>query len=284
MSTPLLLAQEVASTGEAWTFWLLAPVAVIGAVGMVLARNAVHSALWLVLSMLSLGVLYVVQQAPFLGLVQVIVYTGAIMMLFLFVLMLVGRNTADSLIEQLRGQRLAAGLLGLGLAALLAAGAYRWLEGAGMVGLTEANAAFGGNTQGLGNVLFSRWVLAFELTGALLIVAAVGALMLTHISRDPSERMSQPERMRARFAPGNYPGPGPGPGVFATSSSNNTPAKLPDGSAAPGSVSPLLPVRELTAREAANKQTLAVRRPTQPPRADFGPAQIRDRAEEEEQR
>jgi NADH-quinone oxidoreductase subunit J len=250
----LLLAQE-ATAGEAWAFWLLAPVAVTGAVGMVLARNAVHSALWLVLTMLSLGVFYVVQQAPFLGLVQVIVYTGAIMMLFLFVLMLVGRDAADSLIETLRGQRLAAVVLGLGLAALLASGTYRWLTGVGSAGLADANAVHGGNIQGLGNLLFSRWVLGFELTGALLIIAAVGALMLTHTEREKGERPSQRERMRARFAPGSYPGPLPGPGVFATSSSNATPAKLPDGTASPRSISPLLPVRELTADESADKET-----------------------------
>jgi NADH-quinone oxidoreductase subunit J len=251
-----VLAAE-ATTGEAVTFWLLAPIAVIGAVGMVLARNAVHSALWLVLTMLSLGVFYVVQQAPFLGLVQVIVYTGAIMMLFLFVLMLVGRDASDSLIETLRGQRLAAAGLGLGLAGLLSAGTYRWIVDSVVtpVGLAGANAQHGGNIPGVANLLFSRWVLAFELTGALLIIAAVGALMLTHITREPGERMPQPERMRARFAPGTYPGPLPGPGVFATSSSNITPAKLPDGTAEPRSVSPILPVRELTAEEAADKET-----------------------------
>lgn len=246
---------ETASTGEAWTFWLLAPLSVLGGIGMILARNAVHSALWLVLTMLTLGVFYVVQSAPFLGLVQVVVYTGAIMMLFLFVLMLVGRDAADSLIETLRGQRLAAIVLGVGLAALLAAGTFRWLDGAEVVGLDAANNAFGGNTPGLANVLFSRWVLAFELTGALLIVAAVGALMLTYISRDSEERQSQPERMRARFRPGSYPAPKPGPGVFATSSSNTTPAKLPDGTASPQSVNPLLPIRQLTAAEAADKET-----------------------------
>src|SRR5690554_5639170 len=101
MNTALALASQ-ASTGEAWTFWLLAPIALTGAIGMVTVRTAVHSALWLILTMLSLGVLFVVQQAPFLGLVQVIVYTGAIMMLFLFVLMLVGRAGADVSIETLR--------------------------------------------------------------------------------------------------------------------------------------------------------------------------------------
>ena len=91
----------------------------LGALGMVFARNAVHSALCLAGTMLSLGVLYMVQQAPFLGFVQIIVYTGAVMMLFLFVLMLVGRDSSDSVVEVLRGQRLAALLLGIGLAVLL---------------------------------------------------------------------------------------------------------------------------------------------------------------------
>jgi NADH-quinone oxidoreductase subunit J len=249
------LAQSTVSAGETWTFILLAPLAVLGAIGMVLSRNAVHSALWLVLTMLTLGVFYVVQSAPFLGLVQVIVYTGAIMMLFLFVLMLVGRDAADSLIETLRGQRAVAAVLGIGLAVLLAAGTFRWVEGSSVAGLSEANEQHGGNTEGLANLLFSRWVLAFEVTGALLIVAAVGALILTLIVPAAGERLRQPDRMRARFAPGNYPAPKPGPGVFATSSSNTTPAKLPDGTAAPLSISPILPVRELTATEAANKET-----------------------------
>ncbi len=92
------------------------------------ARNAVHSALWLVLTMLCLGVFYVLQAGPFIGMAQIIVYTGAIMMLFLFVLMLVGRDASDSLIEALRGQRVAAVLLGLGFAGLVG---DRPLPGAG---------------------------------------------------------------------------------------------------------------------------------------------------------
>ena len=108
----LVLAQADAaatvSTGEAIAFWILGPLALAGALGMVFARNAVHSALWLVLTMLSLGMLYLAQQAQFLGFTQIIVYTGAIMMLFLFVLMLVGRESSDSVVEVLRGQRLMA--------------------------------------------------------------------------------------------------------------------------------------------------------------------------------
>src|SRR5215471_19414011 len=119
------LAPGAVSTGEAVTFWILAPIALIGAIGMVWARNAVHSALFLVLTMLSLGVFYVLQAGPFIGMVQIIVYTGAIMMLFLFVLMLVGRDTSDALIETLRGQRVAAVLLGLGFAGLVCTGVFR---------------------------------------------------------------------------------------------------------------------------------------------------------------
>jgi NADH-quinone oxidoreductase subunit J len=121
-------------------FWILAPIAVIGAIGMVWARNAVHSALFLVITMLCLGVFYVLQAGPFIGMVQIIVYTGAIMMLFLFVLMLVGRDSSDSLIETLRGQRMAAILLGLGLALLLGIGLYRALGDAARW-LAEANSA-----------------------------------------------------------------------------------------------------------------------------------------------
>ena len=92
------------STGEAVTFWVLGPLAVIAAVMMVLSRNAVHAALFLAGVMLSLAGLYAAEDAPFLAAVQVIVYTGAVLMLFLFVLMLVGVDSADSLVETLRGQ------------------------------------------------------------------------------------------------------------------------------------------------------------------------------------
>src|SRR3954470_11532290 len=126
-------------TGEQFAFWILGTLAVIGALGMVLARNAVHSALWLVVTMLCLGFLYVVNQAPFLGAVQIIVYTGAIMMLFLFVLMLVGRDASDSLIETLRGQRVAAILLGAAFAILVGTGLARSLGGVPVVGLANTN-------------------------------------------------------------------------------------------------------------------------------------------------
>jgi NADH-quinone oxidoreductase subunit J len=252
-TSTVLAAAGAVSGGEQVTFWILAPLALVGAIGMVAARNAVHSALWLVLTMLCLGVFYVLQAGPFIGMVQIIVYTGAIMMLFLFVLMLVGRDASDSLIETLRGQRVAAIVLGLGFAGLVGGALYRALEGTTAVGLEQANAE--GNVQGIARLLFTKYVFAFELTSALLITAAVGAMVLAHIERRKQDKMDQPATMRARFAPGNYPGPKPGPGVFATSSSVATPGRLPDGRLTERSTPDILPVRELTAQETTLKGT-----------------------------
>ncbi|MGN9774723.1 NADH-quinone oxidoreductase subunit J [Micromonospora sp. H33] len=249
----VLAAAGSVSGGEAVTFWILAPLALLGAIGMIAARNAVHSALWLVLTMLCLGVFYVLQAGPFIGMVQIIVYTGAIMMLFLFVLMLVGRDASDSLIETLRGQRIAAILLGLGFAGLVGTGVYRALAGGTAAGLTAANAE--GNVQGIARLLFTKYVFAFELTSALLITAAVGAMVLAHIERRKEDKLDQVATMKARFRPGNYPGPKPGPGVFATSSSVATPARLPDGRLTERSIPDILPVRELTAEEISLKGT-----------------------------
>src|SRR5262245_11226397 len=246
-------AGEVISGGESVFFWILGPLALIAALGMVLARNAVHSALWLVVVMLCISIFYVIQSGPFLGLAQVIVYTGAIMMLFLFVLMLIGRDASDSIIEILRGQRVAAALAGVGFAALVATAFHRALRGVPAAGLAQANRD--GNVQGLAASLFTRYFFAFEATPALLIAAALGAMILAHIERRKDEKVGQPSRMRARFAPGSYPGPKAGPGVYATSDSVATPARLADGRPAERSISPILPVRELTESEYAPKGT-----------------------------
>lgn len=238
-----LLAASGVAPGEEVAFWVLAPVALGGALGMVLARNAIHSALFLVCTMFSLGVSYVVQAGPFIGMVQIIVYTGAIMILFLFVLMLVGRDASDSVIETLRGQRLMAVVLGIGLAGLVGAGIARALGTVSVRGLEEANAD--GNVPAIAALLFTRYVWAFEVTSALLITAAVGAMVLTHVEREPGPHRSQRERSRARFRAGNYPAPKPGPGVYATTHSVANPALLPDGRPAEGSVMESVESREL---------------------------------------
>jgi NADH-quinone oxidoreductase subunit J len=219
--------------GETVVFWILGPIALAGALGMVLSRNAVHSALWLVNTMLAFGVFYVIQEAPFLGAVQIIVYTGAIMILFLFVLMLVGRDSSDSVVETLRGQRVAAIVLGIGFAGLVGAGIARATEDLPTDGLGNEGGA--GNIPAIAELLFTKYLLAFEVTSALLITAAVGAMVLAHIEREPGSRQSQKELSRARFLT-DRPQTLPGPGVFARANSVAVPAILPDGRASEASL------------------------------------------------
>jgi NADH-quinone oxidoreductase subunit J len=212
--------------GEAVAFWVLGPVSIAGALGTVLLRNAVHSALSLVATMFSLGAFYLIEQGPFLGLVQIIVYTGAIMILFLFVLMLVGRDSSDSLVETLRGQRWAAALFGIGFAVLVSVAIGRAFTGIKPVDLDKPN-AHGGNVNSIAELLFTRYLFAFELTSALLIVAAVAAMVLAHIERDepkPTQKALARERIRS-----GRPQPLPGPGVLSSGNSIGTPALLPDG-------------------------------------------------------
>src|SRR5689334_6008607 len=161
-------------------FWILAPIMVAAALGLLFVRKAVHAALLLAVVMISIAVLYAALDAPFLFAVQIIVYTGAIMMLFLFVLMLVGVETSDSLVETIKGQRLMAAFVGLlfGIVGVLVIG--QGVTGA-VTGLDEANAD--GNPYGVAKLLFGPYVLAFELTSALLITAAVGAMVLAHRER-----------------------------------------------------------------------------------------------------
>jgi NADH-quinone oxidoreductase subunit J len=234
-----LLAAEVitrTSTGEAVLFWVLGAVAVLGALGMVTASKAVYSAIFLAMTMIVLAVFYIAQGALFLGVVQVVVYTGAVMMLFLFVLMLIGVDSSESLVETLRGQRVAAIAAGIGFGVLLIAG-IGTVSSTGFTGLTQANSA--GNVQGLATLIFTRYLWAFELTGALLITAAIGAMVLAHRERF-ERRKTQKELSRERFGPGGRPTPLPGPGVYARHNAVDMPALLPDGTPAEDSVSKIL--------------------------------------------
>ena len=233
------------STGEAVTFWLLATLALIGALGVVMAANAVYCAMSLALTMIVLAVFYMIEDALFLGVVQIVVYTGAVMMLFLFVLMLIGVDSAESLVETLRGQRVAAVTAGLAFGIVLIAGIG---SGAtqGYAGLTQANA--GGNVQGLAALIFSQYLWAFELTSALLITAAIGAMILAHRERF-ERRKTQREMSIERFQPGGYPTPLPGPGVFARHNAVDTPARLPDGSPSRLSVPAVLELRPVQERD-----------------------------------
>ncbi|MFG2531667.1 NADH-quinone oxidoreductase subunit J [Streptomyces sp. NPDC048516] len=234
--TSLAAAASMTSTGEAVQFWILGIVAVSGALCTILMKRAVHSALSLAGTMIVLAVFYLANGAYFLGVVQIVVYTGAIMMLFLFVVMLVGVTAADSLKETLKGQRWLAAGLGIGFGILLIAG----IGNASLKefnGLGEANA--GGNVQGLAALIFTKYVFAFEITGALLITAAVGAMVLTHRERTERAR-TQREQSEARVREGKQVPPLPAPGVYARHNAVDIPGLLPDGTTSELSVSPTL--------------------------------------------
>ena len=246
MTTDLtLLAAETVyrtSTTEAVTFWILGTLAVLGAIAVVVAPKAVYSAIFLALTMIVLAVLYIAQDALFLGVVQIVVYTGAVMMLFLFVLMLIGVDSADSLVESIRGQRLAAIGAGVAFGVLLIAGVGN-VSVAGFAGLADANA--GGNVEGLAALIFVRYLWAFELTSALLITAVLGSMVLAHRER-VDKRKTQRELAVERFAPGGHATPMPSPGVYARHNAVDLPARLPDGSDSLTSVASVLPPRSMS--------------------------------------
>jgi NADH-quinone oxidoreductase subunit J len=232
---PVLLAAGAAATTQAIAFWALAVVAVAAALGIVLARKAVHCAVLLAVVMLTLAILYATQGAPFLAFVQVIVYTGAVLMIFLFVLMIVGVTSADSVIETIRGQRLAAGVAGIGLLVLLSL-----IVGQAAIGpAATAGPNFGSaNIGGIAALIFTRYVFPFEVTSALLITAALGAMVLAHRERT-SPKLTQRELSIRRMASGR-PAPLPGPGTYARHNAVDMPALLPDGTPSRLSVSPVM--------------------------------------------
>src|ERR1700728_3496107 len=234
----VLAISDVASTTQQIIFWLLAVVSVGAALGMIMVPKAVYCALLLAVVMLSLAALYALQDAPFLAFVQVIVYTGAVLMLFLFVLMIVEVSSADSLVETIRGQRLAAGLVGIGLLVLLSL----VIGHAALASDTAASASFGAsNLNGLATLIFTRYVFPFEATSALLITAALGAMVLAHRERT-SPKPTQRELAARRLATGHM-APDPAPGVYALHDAADLPALLPDGSTSDASVSTALSQR-----------------------------------------
>lgn len=217
--------EQTGGGGEAVLFWVLAPIMVLAGLGLLFLRRAVHAALCLILIMVSLAVLYVAQEAPFLGIVQVVVYTGAVMMLFLFVLMLIGVDASESLVETIKGQRWIGLLFGAGLGVVLV-GVITRATYPQVVGMEAANAD--GNPVGVARIAFGQYVFAFEVVGVLLITAALGAIVLTHRQR-LTRKIGQREAADARIASGRTLTPLPAPGVYATSNAMHVPALGPDG-------------------------------------------------------
>ena len=234
----MILAGPAAETTRLVAYWILAILAVAAALGMILARRAVHCALMLAVVMLSLAAMYAMLGAPFLAFVQVIVYTGAVLMLFLFVLMIVGVSTKDSLRETIPGQRLAAGVAAIALLVLLSL-----IIGHAAIGpAAPGGTRFGvNNVRGLATLIFTKYVFPFEVTAALLITAALGAMVLAHRERT-APKPTQRDLSEQRVA-GSHPTPLPGPGVYARHNAVDFPALLPDGTPAALSVSPIIAQR-----------------------------------------
>ena len=221
-------------------FWILAALSVLAAFAMILVPRAVHCALMLAVVMLCLATMYAMQGAPFLAFVQIIVYTGAVLMLFLFVIMLIGISSADSVVETIKGQRMAAGLAAIGLFVILILGI-----GHAAIGPAARPTAANGptNLSGLADLIFTTYVFPFEVTGALLITAALGAMVLAHRER-MAPKPTQRELAARRLASGQL-APDPSPGVYALHDAADRPALLPDGSTSDLSVSPTLSQREV---------------------------------------
>jgi NADH-quinone oxidoreductase subunit J len=221
-------------------FWILAVAAVGAALALILVRQAVHCALMLAVVMLCLATMYAMQGAPFLAFVQIIVYTGAVLMLFLFVIMLIGISSADSLTETIKGQRMAAGLAAIGFFVILILG----IGHAALGGAASSSTSFGtDNLTGLATLIFTTYGFPFEVTGALLITAALGAMVLAHRERTaprPSQRV-----LAARRLESGHLAPDPSPGVYALHDAADRPALLPDGSTSELSVSTVLAPRSV---------------------------------------
>jgi NADH-quinone oxidoreductase subunit J len=163
-----------------WVVFVVASIAVLaGAVGVVTSRNPVHAALMLVLTLFGIAILFVAQEAHFLAVVQVIVYAGAIVVLFLFVIMLLGVDRAENLeAEPLAGQRPAAIVVGLlALAELFLLARTQWLSGQPSV-VGPARGGPDPNVDRLAKALFTRYLLPFEATSVLLVIAVIGAVVL----------------------------------------------------------------------------------------------------------
>jgi NADH-quinone oxidoreductase subunit J len=189
------------AAGEFWVFVVVGAVSLGSAIAMVLLRNAVHAALMLVLNFFTIAIFYAMLEAQFLAVTQIIVYAGAIMVLFLFVIMLLGIASAEERSEKVGAQKVAAVLLGvvlfggvatsvaapyLGSASVCGAGETA-AEGDGIAcrGLAEANAD--GNVQGIGRLMFTDYVWPFEVTSVLLVIAAIGVIVVGRKSERPED-------------------------------------------------------------------------------------------------
>lgn len=246
--------------GEAVLFFILAPLIVIAACGLLFAKKAVHAALCMAFVMISLAVLYAAQGAQFLFAAQILVYTGAVMMLFLFVLMLVGVDRDESIKETIGSHRIVTAVVGLGMLTVMVGSVtglygalgrltgfttqpvYPYIKQPPKIDLVTGAEETTTNPVQVARLVFSDFVVPLELVGTLLISAAVGAIVLTHRER-LTAKVTQRESQAQRVKSGSFVAGLPAPGVFAQHNSTDTPALLPDGSFSEASVSRVLKAR-----------------------------------------
>ena len=217
---------EMASTGEAILFGCVAVFMIACALGVLFFKKAVHCAICMVGVMLGLAVLYLMHGAAFLGTVQVVVYTGAIMVLFLFVIMMIGLGASDNYAQQSRGRIITSVLIALGLAAVVI-GAVARSRATGSSNSLSSEPYSNAPITDLAATLFSRYWFSMELAGILLITAAIGAMLLTHSDQlGPvlTQRATAEAKMRAFKASGRRIGQLPAPGVYAHSNAVDVPA------------------------------------------------------------
>lgn len=216
---------QMSGAGEAALFWIVASMMVAGALGVLFFRKAAYAVLSLVVVMVGMAVLFFALQAPFNGSVQIIVYTGAILMLFLFVIMMIGLGASDNYMDQRREYIVAATLFGVALAILLISAVFfSSVEGPGVMGVDPYSNA---PVTELAVTLFQDHWLTIQLTAALLVTAAVGAVLLTHsdnLGPKLSQKVVAKARMRAYARSGRHIGQLPTPGVFATGNAVDNPA------------------------------------------------------------
>jgi NADH-quinone oxidoreductase subunit J len=218
-------------------FWCVAAITVLPSLALLFAKKAVHVAMAVALTMIGLAVSYVILAAPFLGMVQIVVYTGAVMMLFVFVLMLIGVAGKEDLKETIKGQKWLGIIVSGGIGLLLVGVISR-------VTLT-VNMPTEGNPTEIAGALFGRNVVIVETLGFVLIVAAVGALVLTHVPR-LTPKHSQKEIAADRVRVGANPVNKPMPGVYARHNALDVPALDPEGKPIDESISRVLDVRHQT--------------------------------------
>lgn len=232
MSSSLLMESSSLHifSGEIILFVILTVVMLTAAIyGLLITRHAVHSAASMIIVMVGLAFMYTMLEAPFMGVVQVAVYTGAILMMFLFVLMMIGVDSSENPKDTLWGQRILAGVAAVGTLIVIA-GAVLATTQHPAEGLKEANGDSNPSAVAVG--IFGSHLITMELAGALLVVAALGAMILTHresLRRPATQEEIVEGKMQAYAEYGRHPGQKPTTGVYAESNSAANPALSAEG-------------------------------------------------------